>query len=66
MWTSVMGYLETVHTLLEYGAAVGAKDNVRNQMIIMMTIIIVLNFMMKIDRCISDDNIGDVMVIISK
>ena len=46
MWSSAFGHLETVRTLLEYGGDVGAKNKVRNQMMIMimtmtMTVVIV-------------------------
>ena len=39
------GHEDTVRTLLENGADINAKDNVRNQMM-MMTLIIVLTIMM--------------------
>ena len=46
MMASYSGHLEVVRTLLEYKAAVDAKDNVRNQMIMMKMLIIVLTMMM--------------------
>ena len=47
MMVSYNGRLEIVRTLLQSGADVNAKSNVRNQMIIMMMIIfIVLTIMM--------------------
>jgi len=40
--SSEKGYLETVRTLLEYGADVGDTDKVRNQMMIVVLQIIVI------------------------
>ena len=42
MRASAYGKLEVVRTLLEAGADVNAQSKVRNQMIVMMTIIILL------------------------
>jgi len=41
MYASGNGYLDVALTLLEVGALVNAKDNVRNQLMIMMMMIIV-------------------------
>jgi len=53
MWASMNGRLDIVRTLLEYGVAVEAKDKVRNQMVMMMTIMIVLNIVMIMMKLIS-------------
>ena len=45
MWASSSGTLDTLRTLLKYGADVNAQTNVRNQMI-MMTLIILLTIML--------------------
>ena len=37
------GHLQIVHTLLVHDAAVGAQDNVRNQMKTIMTLLMVLS-----------------------
>ena len=54
------GHLECVRTLLEYGADINAKSNVRNQMM-MMRLIIVLTMMMtkmmmRIEMIVDNDN----------
>ena len=46
MWASSSGTLDTLRTLLKYGADVNAQTNVRNQIMIMMTLIILLTIML--------------------
>ena len=45
MWASWNGHEESARTLLEGGADVNAKNSVRNQIMIIMTIKIVLTIM---------------------
>ena len=46
--SSEKGYLETVCTLLEYGADVGDTDKVRNQMMMMMMMMMMMIMMIAI------------------
>lgn len=57
MW----GKVDTVRTLLEYGANVGATDNVRNQMMIIMTIVLVLTIMMMMTMTLLMIQIGVIL-----
>jgi ABC-type Na+ efflux pump permease subunit len=48
MVASLFGYLDTARTLLEYGANVGAKNNVRNYMMTMIMMMMMMMMMMMI------------------
>ncbi len=62
MWASKYGHHEVVRTLLECGADVNDKTNVRNQLMIIIitilfTILMMMLMMMMIeDRCIYVNN----------
>jgi hypothetical protein len=60
MWASASGTLDTVLTLLKYGADVNAQTNVRNKIMIMMTFIILLTIMLiTMMIVINDEDLDD-------
>ena len=46
MWASSSGGLDSVRTLLEFGAAVNARTNVRNQVMIIIVLAFTMFMMM--------------------
>ena len=53
------GHADIVRTLLEYGADVEAKNNVRNHMMMMVMNMIIVLTIMTIMRIINDEDTDD-------
>ena len=59
MWASASGKLDTVLTLLKYGADVNAQTNVRNQMMMMTLIILLTIMLMTMMIVINEEDLDD-------